>query len=50
MNAIEIEKCCPECESTLVDDIQNGERICSGCGVSLQNKWQTMVQKQKAVV
>jgi transcription initiation factor TFIIB len=33
MNAIEIEKCCPECESTLVDDIQNGERICSGCGV-----------------
>jgi len=33
MNAIEIEKCCPECESTLVDDVQNGERICSGCGV-----------------
>lgn len=33
MNTIEIEKCCPECESTLVDDIQNGERICSGCGV-----------------
>ena len=33
MNTIEIEKCCPECESTLVDDVQNGERICSGCGV-----------------
>ncbi len=33
MNTIEIEKCCPECESTLVDDIQNGERICSGCGI-----------------
>jgi transcription initiation factor TFIIB len=33
MNTIEIEKCCPECESSLVDDIQNGERICSGCGV-----------------
>lgn len=32
MNAIELE-CCPECESTLVDDVQNGERICSGCGV-----------------
>lgn len=24
---------CPECKSTLVDDIQNGEIICSGCGV-----------------
>ena len=33
MNLLEIEKCCPECESSLVDDIQNGERICSACGV-----------------
>ncbi len=33
MNAIEIEKSCPECESTLVDDTQNGERFCSACGV-----------------
>lgn len=33
MNAIELSKCCPECESTLVDDIHNGERICSSCGV-----------------
>ena len=33
MNTIEIEKSCPECESTLVDDIQNGERFCSACGV-----------------
>ena len=24
---------CPECRATLVDDIQNGEIICSGCGV-----------------
>ena len=32
MNAIELE-CCPECESTVIDDVQNGERICSGCGV-----------------
>jgi transcription initiation factor TFIIB len=24
---------CPECKSSLVDDIQNGEIICSGCGV-----------------
>jgi len=33
MNTLELEKCCPECKSTLVDDIQNGERICSSCGV-----------------
>lgn len=24
---------CPECQSSLVDDVQNGEIICSGCGV-----------------
>jgi transcription initiation factor TFIIB len=24
---------CPECKSSLVDDVQNGEIICSGCGV-----------------
>ena len=33
MKAIEIQHSCPECESTLIDDVQNGERICSGCGV-----------------
>ena len=32
MNTIETQ-CCPECQSSLVDDIQNGEIICSGCGV-----------------
>jgi transcription initiation factor TFIIB len=32
MKTIETQ-CCPECESTLIDDIQNGEIICSGCGV-----------------
>ena len=32
MNTIETQ-CCPECQSSLVDDIQNGEVICSGCGV-----------------
>ncbi len=32
MNTLEIQ-CCPECQSTLVDDVQNGEIICSGCGV-----------------
>ena len=24
---------CPECQSSLIDDTQNGEIICSGCGV-----------------
>lgn len=29
---------CPECKSTLVDDIQNGEIICSGCGVVVDDQ------------
>jgi len=33
MNTLDTTHCCPECRSTLVDDFQNGERICSGCGV-----------------
>ncbi len=32
MNILETQSC-PECKSSLVDDIQNGEIICSGCGV-----------------
>ena len=32
MNILEPQSC-PECKSTLVDDMQNGEIICSGCGV-----------------
>ncbi len=32
MNTLET-KSCPECQSVLVDDTQNGEIICSGCGV-----------------
>jgi transcription initiation factor TFIIB len=33
MNVTELETCCPECKSSLVDDVQNGERICSMCGI-----------------
>jgi len=33
MNTLETTHCCPECRATLVDDVQNGERVCSGCGV-----------------
>ncbi|MFB5647030.1 MAG: TFIIB-type zinc ribbon-containing protein, partial [Candidatus Nitrosomaritimum yanchengensis] len=32
MNILE-QQSCPECKSSLVDDTQNGEVICSGCGV-----------------
>ena len=32
METIEIQKC-TSCKSSLIDDIQNGERICSGCGI-----------------
>ncbi len=32
MNTLETQSC-PECQSSLVDDVQNGEIICSGCGV-----------------
>lgn len=33
MNTLETTHSCPECQSSLIDDVQNGERICSGCGV-----------------
>ncbi len=33
MNVTELETCCPECKSSLVDDVQSGERICSMCGI-----------------
>ena len=33
MKTLEIEICCPECKAAVVDDFQNGERICSGCGI-----------------
>ena len=33
MKTLEIEVCCPECKSAIVDDFQNGERICSNCGI-----------------
>ena len=30
---LETSQCCPECKSGLVDDFQNGERVCSSCGI-----------------
>jgi transcription initiation factor TFIIB len=33
MNITELQTHCPECQSSLIDDIHNGEKICSGCGL-----------------
>lgn len=33
MNVTELQTHCPECRSTLIDDIHSGEKICSGCGL-----------------
>ncbi len=32
MKTVEIQKC-TVCDSSVIDDTQNGERICSGCGI-----------------
>ena len=37
MNVLEKQNC-PECRSMLIDDIQNGEIICSGCGVVVEDQ------------
>ncbi len=37
MNILEKQNC-PECQSTLIDDMQNGEIICSGCGVVVDDQ------------
>jgi len=36
MEAIEIATKCPVCTASLVDDTDNGEIICSGCGIVTQ--------------
>lgn len=33
MNRSELQTNCPECQSALIDDLQTGEKICSGCGL-----------------
>lgn len=47
MNTIETQ-CCPECQSTLVDDIQNGEIICSGCGVVVADQMEDYGPESKS--
>jgi transcription initiation factor TFIIB len=37
MNILQTQSC-PECRSSLVDDMQNGEIICSGCGVVVDDQ------------
>lgn len=38
MNITEIETCCPECKSSLVDDMHSGERVCSMCGIVVMDQ------------
>lgn len=33
MTITELQTHCPECQSALIDDVHNGEKICSGCGL-----------------
>jgi transcription initiation factor TFIIB len=33
VNTLEIQTSCPECKSSLIDDVQSGELICSTCGI-----------------
>lgn len=33
MTFTELQTHCPECKSALIDDVHNGEKICSGCGL-----------------
>ena len=33
MTITELQTHCPECQSALIDDLHNGEKICSGCGL-----------------
>ena len=41
-------QCCPECQSSLVDDVQNGEIICSGCGVVVADQMEDYGPESKS--
>ena len=49
MKTLEIEVCCPECKSAVVDDIHNGERICSSCGVVVDEQMEDYGPEAKGV-
>ena len=49
MKTLEIEVCCPECKSAIVDDIHNGERICSSCGVVVDEQMEDYGPEAKGV-
>jgi len=48
MNTLEIQSCCNECKSPVVDDIHNGERICSGCGIVVDEQMADLGPETKA--
>ena len=47
METIEIYSHCPECKSSIVDDIHNGERICSSCGIVVAEQMADYGQEAK---
>ena len=47
METIEIYSHCPECKSSIVDDIPNGERICSSCGIVVAEQMADYGQEAK---
>ena len=49
MKTLEIEVCCPECKSAIVDDIHNGERICSSCGIVVDEQMDDYGPEAKGV-
>ena len=49
MKTLEIEISCPECKSAIVDDLQNGERICSSCGIVVDEQMAAYGPETKTV-
>ena len=47
METIEIYSHCPECKSSIIDDIHNGERICSSCGIVVAEQMADYGQEAK---
>ena len=47
METIEIYSHCPECKSSIVDDVHNGERICSSCGIVVAEQMADYGQEAK---
>jgi len=47
MKTLEIQSCCNECKSPVIDDIHKGERICSRCGIVVDEQMADMGPETK---